>query len=72
MDPGTLSLIWLFLIALAIFMYVLLDGFVLGIGRAGGFGADMLGWVPRWSGRWSGRQDSNLRLLRPKRSALPG
>ncbi len=32
MDPSILSLIWLCLIALAIFMYVLLDGFVLGIG----------------------------------------
>ena len=25
-----------------------------------------------WLASWSGRQDSNLRLLRPERSALPG
>lgn len=32
MDSGWLPLIWIVLIALAIFMYVLLDGFVLGTG----------------------------------------
>ncbi|MBN1239224.1 MAG: cytochrome d ubiquinol oxidase subunit II, partial [Gammaproteobacteria bacterium] len=32
MEGGWLPLVWLGLIALAIFMYVLLDGFVLGIG----------------------------------------
>lgn len=32
MEGDWLPLVWLFLIALAIFMYVLLDGFVLGIG----------------------------------------
>lgn len=32
MEGDWLTLVWLFLIALAIFMYVLLDGFVLGIG----------------------------------------
>ncbi|MFO7286303.1 MAG: cytochrome d ubiquinol oxidase subunit II [Gammaproteobacteria bacterium] len=57
MEGGWLPLVWLFLIALAIFMYVLLDGFVLGIGILFPFApkdADrdtmMLSVAPIWDG----------------------
>jgi cytochrome bd ubiquinol oxidase subunit II len=57
MEGGWLPLVWLFLIALAIFMYVLLDGFVLGIGILFPFApsdedrnAMMMSVAPIWDG----------------------
>jgi cytochrome bd ubiquinol oxidase subunit II len=57
MEGEWLSLVWLLLIAFAIFMYVLLDGFVLGIGILFPFGPSdsdrdtmMMSVAPIWDG----------------------